>query len=59
MSLPFEEQESLFPTLPIDVAATLVENLPYVEPSRPEGSAPSSARRPTMETSRSCSGRRC
>jgi ABC-type multidrug transport system fused ATPase/permease subunit len=29
MSLPFEEQERLFRTLPIDLAVTLVENLPY------------------------------
>jgi NitT/TauT family transport system ATP-binding protein len=29
MSLPFEGQEALFRTLPIDLAAALVENLPY------------------------------
>ena len=29
MSLPCEEQEGLFRRLPIDLAATLVENLPY------------------------------
>jgi NitT/TauT family transport system ATP-binding protein len=29
MSLPFEEQEILFRTLPIDLATTLVESLPY------------------------------
>ena len=29
MSLSFEEQQRLFPTLPIDLAATLVETLPY------------------------------
>jgi NitT/TauT family transport system ATP-binding protein len=29
MSLPFEAQEGLFRTLPIDLAATLVESLPY------------------------------
>ena len=29
MSLPFGEQEGLFRTLPIDLAATLVEHLPY------------------------------
>ena len=29
MSLPFEAQESLFRTLPIDLAATLVEHVPY------------------------------
>lgn len=28
MSLPFEEQEGLFRRLPIDLAASLVENLP-------------------------------
>ena len=29
MSVPFEDQERLFRTLPIDLAATLVESLPY------------------------------
>jgi NitT/TauT family transport system ATP-binding protein len=29
MSLPFEDQQGLFRTLPIDLAATHVENLPY------------------------------
>jgi Mg/Co/Ni transporter MgtE len=31
MSLPFEEQEILFRTLPIDLATTLVESLPYYQ----------------------------
>jgi ABC-type glutathione transport system ATPase component len=31
MRLPFEEQEGLFPTLPIDLAATLVEGFPYYD----------------------------
>ena len=31
MSVPFEEQERLFRTLPIDLAAILVENLPYYD----------------------------
>ena len=31
MTLPFEQQRRLFPTLPIDLAATLVENLPYYD----------------------------
>jgi hypothetical protein len=30
MSLPFEEQEGLFRTLPIDLAATLVESFPSI-----------------------------